>query len=1003
MKKTSGTATVKPDRLTTTILVSFSCGAPGQTYTSTNKIYKGTTTLDPIVSITVAAAAPLAITTTSLPGGTVGTAYSATVVASGGKTPYTWSATTLPTGLTITASSGKISGTPTKAGTYTTVVTVKGATDTSKTRTLLIKITPAPLKITTTSLPDGVVTVHYTTTLMASGGTGTFTWSATGLPTGLTVTASTGKISGTPTETGTFTVMVTVKDTADQTVSKTLSLKIAKALSITTSSLPDGTVGTAYSATLMGSGGETPYSWSATGLPTGLSVTATSGKISGTPTVSGTFTVLVSLSGHTGRTVTATLGLHVAPKPLTITTTSLPDGVVTVHYTTTLMASGGTGTFTWSATGLPTGLTVTASTGKISGTPTETGTFTVMVTVKDTADQTVSKTLSLKIAKALSITTSSLPDGTVGTAYSATLMGSGGETPYSWSATGLPTGLSVTATSGKISGTPTVSGTFTVLVSLSGHTGRTVTATLGLHVAPKPLTITTTSLPDGVVTVHYTTTLMASGGTGTFTWSATGLPTGLTVTASTGKISGTPTETGTFTVKVTVKDTADQTVSKTLSLKIGPSLAITTTSLPGGTVGTAYSATVVASGGETPYTWSATTLPTGLTITASSGKISGTPTKAGTYTVVVSVKGTTGRTVTATFEIKIAKQPLAITTTSLPNGTVTVGYSATLNAVGGTTPYTWSASTLPPGLTITAKGTVTGKAVKITGSPTAAGKYTVKVKVTGKTKATATSTLTITIGTVAPPVKKTGYWMVASDGGIFSFGTARFHGSMGGQPLNKPIVGMAATPTGGGYWEVASDGGIFAFGNATFYGSMGGMPLNEPIVGIAATPTGGGYWEVASDGGIFAFGNATFYGSMGGMPLNEPIVGIAATPTGKGYWEVASDGGIFSFGTATFHGSMGGTPLNKPVVGISATVTGGGYWEVASDGGIFSFGTATFHGSMGGTPLNQPIVGISATTTGGGYWEVASDGGIFSFGTATFQGSMGGIPLNKPVVGMASS
>jgi len=75
---------------------------------------------------------------------------------------------------------------------------------------------------------------------------------------------------------------------------------------------------------------------------------------------------------------------------------------------------------------------------------------------------------------------------------------------------------------------------------------------------------------------------------------------------------------------------------------------------------------------------------------------------------------------------------------------------------------------------------------------------------------------------------------------------------------------------------VASDGGIFAFGDAQFYGSMGGTPLNKPIVGIASTPDGKGYWEVASDGGIFAFGDAQFYGSMGGTPLNKPIVGIAS-------------------------------------------------------------------------------------------------------------------------------
>jgi len=260
-------------------------------------------------------------------------------------------------------------------------------------------------------------------------------------------------------------------------------------------------------------------------------------------------------------------------------------------------------------------------------------------------------------------------------------------------------------------------------------------------------------------------------------------------------------------------------------------------------------------------------------------------------------------------------------------------------------------------------------------------------------------------GTRSPSVQPTptgkGYWEVASDGGIFSFGNGAFEGSMGGKALNAPVVGMTAAPTGGGYWEVAGDGGIFTFGNAAFDGSMGGKVLNAPVVGMAAAPTGGGYWEVASDGGIFSFGTAQFYGSMGGQALNAPIVGMVASPTGNGYWEVASDGGIFSFGSAVFYGSMGGKPLNQPIVGMAAAPTGNGYWEVASDGGIFSFGSAVFYGSMGGKPLNQPIVGMTATTTGNGYWEVASDGGIFSFGSAQFYGSMGGTTLNKPVVGMA--
>ena len=210
---------------------------------------------------------------------------------------------------------------------------------------------------------------------------------------------------------------------------------------------------------------------------------------------------------------------------------------------------------------------------------------------------------------------------------------------------------------------------------------------------------------------------------------------------------------------------------------------------------------------------------------------------------------------------------------------------------------------------------------------------------------------------------------------------------------NLPLVGAAATPNGG-YWEVAADGGVFSFGDAAFHGSMGGQHLNAPAVGMAATPDGGGYWEVAADGGVFSFGDAAFHGSMGGQHLNAPAVGMAAMADGGGYWEVAADGGVFSFGDAAFHGSMGGQHLNAPAVGMAATPDGGGYWEVAADGGVFSFGDAAFHGSMGGQHLNAPAVGMAATPDGGGYWEVAADGGVFCF-DAPFYGSRAGLGADR--------
>ena len=246
-----------------------------------------------------------------------------------------------------------------------------------------------------------------------------------------------------------------------------------------------------------------------------------------------------------------------------------------------------------------------------------------------------------------------------------------------------------------------------------------------------------------------------------------------------------------------------------------------------------------------------------------------------------------------------------------------------------------------------------------------------------------------------------GYWMVATDGGIFNYGNAGFFGSTGALHLNQPIVGMALNPDHQGYWLVAADGGVFNYGDAGFFGSTGALHLNQPIVGMAATSTGHGYWLVARDGGIFNFGDAGFFGSAGNLRLNKPVVGMAATPDGGGYWLVAADGGIFTYGDAQFYGSTGNLTLNKPVVGMAANPNGGGYWMVATDGGIFAYG-AGFYGSTGNLVLNKPVVGMAPLFDSTGYWLAASDGGIFNYGNAGFAGSAGGLRLNKPIVGIAA-
>lgn len=153
-------------------------------------------------------------------------------------------------------------------------------------------------------------------------------------------------------------------------------------------------------------------------------------------------------------------------------------------------------------------------------------------------------------------------------------------------------------------------------------------------------------------------------------------------------------------------------------------------------------------------------------------------------------------------------------------------------------------------------------------------------------------------------------------------------GDASGINLNQPIVGMTPTSDGQGYWLVASDGGIFTYGDALFYGSTGNIRLNQPIVGMSVTADGEGYTLVATDGGVFNFGDSQFYGSLPGVlkpgqKLNSPIEGIVNTPDGRGYWMVAADGGIFTFGDAPFLGSLGSERLASPIAGMFANANGG--------------------------------------------------------------------------------
>lgn len=357
-----------------------------------------------------------------------------------------------------------------------------------------VMVNPSP-SVTTTSLPAGAVGAPYGFSLTASGGTGNLIWSiASGsLPAGLTLNAGTGKILGTPEVPGptNFTVKVTDSAPSPEWATESLSLTIATGIIVTTTSLPNGSLNVAYDAFLQAAGGTQPYSWSITAgsLPAGLSLNTATGEISGAPTASGisNFTVRVTDSEASPASATQTFNVTIT-SPLIITTNLLPNGSVNAPYSVTLQASGGTQPYSWSITAgsLPAGLSLDASTGVISGTPTTSEKPSFTVQVADTSANSATQSFSITIEPALTITTTSLASGTLKVAYSSTVEAAYATLPLTWSigSGALPTGLALNASTGSISGTPLVAGTsnFSVMVTDSSIPPQTANQSLSITI-----------------------------------------------------------------------------------------------------------------------------------------------------------------------------------------------------------------------------------------------------------------------------------------------------------------------------------------------------------------------------------------------------------------------------------------------------------------------------------------------------------------------------------------
>ncbi|MCX6521995.1 MAG: putative Ig domain-containing protein, partial [Actinobacteria bacterium] len=644
------------------------------------------------------------------------------------------------------------------------------------------------------ALPTGQAGVAYPTTPIAyGGGTAPYAYSVSGLPSGLVMSAN-GSITGTPTAAGSFTVRVVVNDATQAYASVTYPLTIRTAVSVSApTTLPNGQVGAAYTSTTMtAAGGLAPYSWSASGLPAGMSMTS-AGVLRGTPTASGTYTSVVTLADSAGgvatRSYTLTIGVGGTPsnpfgaaKRFQIITegnatlgsfgiegaAAIGGNLVFKNYQT--VAASETSTFTPSVGGQAVGLVVggtvdLAGSGANNQLTVGTGFFHVgaigggalttwganvhlatagvtdnwstprAIVTADQSNQTsypvvapgvfdTASTFTQFRASEASIaaldpaTCSSIAAPTVTTAfgnYTLTLVA--GRVNV-WNLT-----LAQITAMGNVSGPTNVSATTPLVINVTDAGTITMperywgplqsgtksaimwnfpnatavnvkgvfygslfapdaavtidNVTFEGDVVARTATITsgryglahwTTAIPctlgalsvqgpgsfsNGQVGIAYGATMDGSGGSPAYSWAASGLPAGLTMTSA-GVVSGTPTTAGVYTATVTVTDAVGATASRayTFTIRSAPAVA-TPSSLPGGTVGTAYtSTTFTGSGGLAPYTWSATGVPAGLTV-SSAGVLSGTPTANGTFSVVVTLRDSAGAATTRTYSLSV--------------------------------------------------------------------------------------------------------------------------------------------------------------------------------------------------------------------------------------------------------------------------------------------------------------------------------------------------------------
>ncbi len=665
---------------------------------------------------------------------TVGVNFTQALQAAGGSPPYRFaisSGATAP-GTTLSAN-GLISGVPTTAGNFRFDVVLSDNSGASTSGTYSLAVFQGNFRL---GCPNAVADlgVPYSSAANVLGGSQPYLFSiADGrLPAGLTLDSASGSISGRPSASGPFIFTFGVSDARQARTQTQCSITVQSgALRMLTEGPISVKAGEDYTGTIEAAGGQGPYLFTlVNSVPESGFTLASNGGFTGRATKKGSYPTVIQVKDATGATASRSISTIAGDSTLTLSCpdiTRLPLGVTT---TGTFSIRGGLPAYRLSllAGTLPSGFDFTAqnSDGRPSFTvrPLATGTFESQFQAVDDTNTTVTTRCTFEVTgEPFVITTDSLPEATVGTAYSGAVASRGGvgRVRYSLSSSGLPEGLELDSNSGTIGGTPGQEGNFTIGVSASDEIQRRANKSLVLRIAAGPVRfrITTAApLSDGLVGRAYSASFAADGGKAPYSWSIDGLPAGLT--ASGDSFSGTPTQAGETTIAVTARDAAGATASKSFLLRIkAGGLNITTDTLPDGVLGESYGLGVAADGGRLPLIWSVVSgiIPAGVSFDSNSGTFSGNAGASGQFAVALEVLDASGATARRAYNFEVRPpgvDRLQITTATLPNASAGVAYNTSVGAIGGRAPYTWSINgDLPPGLNFNPSGAISGTPTSI--------------------------------------------------------------------------------------------------------------------------------------------------------------------------------------------------------------------------------------------------------------------------------------------------